>query len=50
MTGGLQQLARVMESVVRPYVRDEAWQSMDEANPFDQQEWLEWKAEQETEQ
>ncbi len=42
MNGGLQQLARVMESVVRPYVSDEAWQSMDEANPFDQQEYREW--------
>jgi hypothetical protein len=27
-----------MESAFRPYVSEEAWQSMDEANPFDQQE------------
>ena len=38
MNGGLQQLARVMESVAHPYASEEAWQSMDEANPFDQQE------------
>lgn len=50
VTGGASQQWRVMESAFRPYVSDEAWQSMDEANPFDQQEWLEWKAEQETEQ
>lgn len=36
--GTTAQTWRVMESVVRPYVSDEAWQSMDEANPFDQQE------------
>ena len=47
MTGGLQQFDRVLKSTFRPAVSDEAWQSMDEANPFDQQEWLEWKAEQE---
>ncbi len=29
---------RVLEHAFRPYVSDESWQSMDEANPFDQQE------------
>ena len=38
---------RVLADAFRPYVSEEAWQSMDEANPFDQQEWLEWKQEQE---
>lgn len=38
---------RVLEHAFRPMVSDEAFRSMDEANPFDQQEWLEWKTEQE---
>ena len=42
VTGGASQTWRVMESAFRPYVSDEAWQSMDEANPFDQQEYREW--------
>ena len=50
MNGGASQFARVLTATFRPMVSEEAWQSMDEANPFDQQEWLEWKAEQETEQ
>lgn len=42
MTGGLQQLARVMESVVRPYVSEEAWQSMDEAPGAIRDEFNQW--------
>lgn len=37
---------RVLEHAFKPPVSDEAFQSMDEANPFDQQEWVEWKQEQ----
>ena len=43
MTGGLQQFDRVLKH----YVSEEAFKSMADANPFDQQEWLEWKQEQE---
>ena len=50
MNGGASQFARVLADAFRPMVSEEAWQSMDEANPFDQQEWLEWKTEQESEQ
>jgi hypothetical protein len=50
MNGGASQFARVLTATFRPMVRDEAFASMDEANPFDQQEWLEWKTEQESEQ
>ncbi len=38
MTGGPSQTWRVLTATFRPYVSDEAWQSMDEAKPFDQQE------------
>ena len=42
MNGGASQFARVLQSTFRPYVSDEAWASMDEADPFDQQEFCEW--------
>jgi len=38
VNGGFSQQARVLADAFRPYVSEEAWQSMDEANPFDQQE------------
>ena len=44
---------RVLADAFRPMVSEEAWQSMDEANPFDQQEYREWfyqTHEEETEQ
>lgn len=42
MTGGQSQTWRVLTDAFKPYTTDEAWQSMDEANPFDQQEYREW--------
>lgn len=42
MNGGTSQFARVLIATFRPMVSDEAWQSMEEANPFDQQEYREW--------
>lgn len=38
MNGGTSQFARILTATFRSYVSEEAWQSMDEANPFDQQE------------
>lgn len=42
VNGGASQQWRVLEHAFRPPVSDEAFQSMDEANPFDQQEYREW--------
>ncbi|UQS94861.1 hypothetical protein Pam1_41 [Pseudanabaena phage Pam1] len=42
MNGRFSQQVRVLQSTFRPYVSDEAFQSMDEADPFDQQEFCEW--------
>ena len=42
MNGGFSQQARVLADAFRPMVSDEAFRSMDEANPFDQQEYREW--------
>lgn len=42
MTGGLQQFDRVLKH----YVSEEAFKSMADADPFEQQEWREWKDEQ----
>ena len=38
---------RVLTDAFKPYTTEEAFQSMAEADPFDQQEWCEWKQEQE---
>ena len=38
MNGGTSQFARVLTATFRPMVRDEAFASMDDANPSDQQE------------
>jgi glutathionyl-hydroquinone reductase len=53
VNGGFSQQARVLEHAFRPYVSDEAWQSMDEApdairDEFNQ--WADWLHEEETEQ
>ena len=53
MNGGFSQQARVLADAFRPFVSDGAFHSMDEANPFDQQEYREWfdrTHEEETEQ
>jgi len=42
MTGGQSQAWRILTATFRPYVSDETWASMDEADPFDQQEFCEW--------
>lgn len=36
----------LLATEMRPYVSDEAFESMAEADPFIQQEWMEWKEEQ----
>lgn len=47
MNGGASQFGRILTATFRPYVSDETWASLEEADPFDQQEWCEWKDEQE---
>jgi len=42
VTGGASQQWRVLESAFRPYVSDEAWQSMDEAPDAIRDEFNQW--------
>ena len=44
--GTTAQAWRVLEHAMSPYVSEEAFKSMADADPFDQQEYREWKDEQ----
>lgn len=46
MNGGASQFARVLQSTFRPYVTDEAWEALEQADGFTQQEFCEWKQQQ----
>lgn len=42
MNGGFSQQVRVLQSTFRPYVSDEAWQSLDEAPDTIRDEFNQW--------
>ena len=42
MNGGFQQFARVLQSTFRPYVSDETFEALEQADGFTQQEFCEW--------
>lgn len=42
MNGGFQQFARVLQSTFRPFVSDETFEALEQADGFTQQEFCEW--------
>lgn len=42
MNGGLSQQVRVLQSTFRPYVSDETFEALEQADGFTQQEFCEW--------